>query len=283
MTEEDFFHRTELIEMLIKKELYTDIEELISITKQGFDVYIQSDSSEIYRAMTNLLHQELFVNPRAFRLVSTYLQHPSTERSLERAPKEIDDTDFIPTLFLGHSDLLKNGFGFVRYQMRSVDQLIGNIAACIEQILNYFNLGFYIDSFEGVHLTRLKQIAKVHGLKQLIDSVVQTAFLAGFKGSSENALQYLDQIIASTDSFPYEKNFSPENCAKIFLSHVVSRGENAHSFLKSCLGYHIVNHKGYSIVRASQVLHVSRTTLQEHLRLAEELNIASFFDGRLSE
>jgi hypothetical protein len=268
------FGRTKLVEIIIQKKLYADVEQILTISNQGFDVYVKTEFQEIQDLLLKLLNQELQVNPRGFRIISSI-----EELKWDHHVSKTDDIAFIPTILIG-TQRLEHGYGFVCYEAQTTDQLIGNVAACVQHILKYFCLEFYLDVFEGSYLSRLKQIARVHGLKLLIDAVVQTAYLGGFKGNGKGAEEYLDHLLLSTEPQIKSQELSTENCAKVFLSHAIAHGENAHSFLKSCLGYHIVNNQGYNMSRASQVLNISRTTLQEHLKIAEELKVSSFFDGR---
>ncbi len=263
-----------LISLLIRKKLYEEIEQIISICKQGFDIHVKTDFPEVEKLLIDFLELELKASACKFRLVleSKYLT------------TDIDEIDsnlnfaIKPIVFV-NSESLKSGSGFVKFYVRSPDHLLGSTSSAIENILEYFGLSIFIDVFDASKLTRLKLIAKALGLGALIDAVIQTSYLAGFHGDSEKAQQYLDntQLGCAENNSTYE--VSIEKCAEKFFSYVVIRGEDAHSFLKSSLSYYAVRLQGFSITRASQVLQISRTTLQEHLKIADQLGVSNFFEG----
>lgn len=267
--------RTELAKIIIQKKLQEDVEQITSIVKQGFDVYAHSDFTEIRFLLSKSLEQRLQKNFHQFHIFLN--RDEFNQRKFNKKSNEMQSE---PLIWIGEESP-DHGYGFVHYKLQSPDQLIGNVAVAVQQILKYFCLQIYLETFEASVLTKLKNVARVHGLRSLIDAVVQTAYLAGFKGQAQEAQEHLDLVLVSTQHQNEHRSFSTENCAKVFLSHAVAHGENAYSFLKSCLGYHIINHHGYNMSRASQVLNVSRTTLQEHLKMAQELQVSAFFEGRL--
>lgn len=262
-----------LIVKILEKHLKKDVGQIVDLTQQGFDVFIYTEFSEITKSLENLLHQEIQINPRIFRLI-TEPENIATQNS--------DDLNFafIPTILLGNHTL-NNGTGFVRYHIESPDKLLNQIASAIEEILIYFKLERYIDCFDSKVFLKLKEIAKLRGISCLIDAVVQTAYLAGFLGKQEAAYHYLDNFKISED---FEKNSETtlnipiELCAKRFLSHCVSYGDMSFDFLKSCLSFYVISKRGLTMTKASQILNISRTTLIEYLKVAEKMGVSSFFE-----
>ena len=91
---------------------------------------------------------------------------------------------------------------------------------------------------------------------------------------------YLDTF--NTQGSPEDDtNISLETCAKRYLSHCITQGDNALDFLKSSLSFYVVGNQRHTMTRASQILNISRTTLLEHLRIAEKLGVPRFFSGSL--
>lgn len=262
-----------LIVKILEKHLKKEVGQIVDLTQQGFDVFIYTEFLEITKTLENLLHQEIRINSRAFRLI-TEPENIATQNS--------DDLNFafIPTVLLGNH-VLNHGTGFVRYHIESPDKLLNNIASAIEEILIYFKLERYIDCFDAKVFLKLKEIAKLRGVRCLIDAVVQTAYLAGFLGKQEPAYQYLDTFKISEN---FEKNTNPpfnapiELCAKRFLSHCISYGDSSFDFLKSCLSFYVVSKQGLTMTKASQILNISRTTLIEYLKVAEKMGVSSFFE-----
>ena len=265
--------RNKLIANIIRKKLYEEVEQILLISKQGFDVYAQVEFPEIKFVLIELLEQELNINPRAFK-IAKHIE----DLEFDNSANNDDDTIFIPTVLV--ADLPSSiGLGLVQYKIKQPDHLIGNVAQAIEQILDYFSLTFYLDVFDAKKLSRLKQIAKFQGIRALIDAVVQTAYLGGFMGDSEKAQIYLDKTKFTIEDIEGTHNVSIEKSARLFLSHVITYGENSHAFLKSALSYFVICKQGHTTTRASQILSISRTTLQEHLKIAENLGVSEFFDG----
>ncbi|MES2613851.1 MAG: hypothetical protein V4591_00380 [Bdellovibrionota bacterium] len=264
--------RSKLIASIIKIKLYDEVDQILSISRQGFDVFAQVDFPEVKTLLIHLLEQELKINSREFRIIECKKELHSHENSA------FEEENFMPTVLVGEQKL-DSGYGFVHYHVRSPDQLLGGVAAAVEKILKHFNLEFYIDVFDAKKLSRLKQIAKLQGLKSLIDAVVQTAYYGGYKGDNNRAQSYLDKSEFLTDGTKMEDEIPLENCAKKFLAHAMTHGEDAHSFIKSCLSYFVISKQGHTMTRASQILSVSRTTLQEHLKIASQLGVNSFFEG----
>ena len=264
--------RAKLIASIVKKKLYEEVDQILAISRQGFDVFAQVEFPEVKSLLVQLLEEELKINSREFRLYAC----PEDQRIEDVLFDE--DEHFMPTVMVGEHKI-DSGYGFVHYQVRSPDQLLGNVAAAIEMILDHFNLEFYIDVFDAKKLSRLKQIARVQGVRSLIDAVVQTAYYGGYKGDSDCAQSFLDRAEFLNDASRLEEEIPLENCAKKFLSHVLTYGEDAHSFVKSCLSYFVVSKQGHTMTRASQILSISRTTLQEHLKIASQLGVSSFLEG----
>ncbi len=265
--------RAKLISSIIKKKLYEEIDQILSISRQGFDVFAQVEFPEVKSLLIELLEQELKINSREFKIIEC------TKENILKANERIEDEHFLPTVMIGEQRI-DSGYGLVHYQVCSPDQLLGNVAVAIEMILEHFKLEFYIDVFDAKKLSRLKHIARAQGVRALIDAVVQTAYYGGYKGDQDVAQAYLDRAEFLTDATNFDQDIPLENCAKKFLSHVISYGQDSHLFLKSCLSYFVVNKQGHTMTRASQILSISRTTLHEHLKIADQLRVSSFLEGK---
>lgn len=261
-----------LVVKILEKHLKKEVEQIINLVHQGFDIYVYTEFTEITKILERLLDQEIQINPRIFRLITD---------PAKIAIQNYDDLNyaFIPTILIGAHNL-DHGTGFVRYRVESPDKLLNHIATAIGEILSYFKLDRYIDTFDAKIFLKLKQIAKMRGVYCLIDAVIQTAYLAGFLGNQESAYQYLDTFSLSEN---HEKDSTTLNtpiefCAKRFLSHCISYGDSSFDFLKSCLSFYVVSKQGFTMTRASQILNISRTTLIEHLKIAEKLGVSTFFE-----
>ncbi|WP_186646374.1 hypothetical protein [Fluviispira vulneris] len=269
--------RSKLISALISKKLNKKIDEILSILRQGFDVQIKTGYPEVEYIVLELLEQQLKINSREFLLLTD-----SKKLYALNEMSNVEDSSFMPIVFVG-STQIKKGYGFIIIELPSPDLLLSSIPSAITTILNFFNLNIYIDIFDSNKLLSLKKITIVHGLNLLIDSVVQTAYLGGFRGDSEEAQRFLDQTQSEVLEDLEKKEVSLEKCAEKFFSYVLLRGEDAHSFLKSSFIYYSITLQGLSMTRASQIFSVSRTTLLGHLKTAEKLGVSHFFEGYIQK
>ncbi len=265
--------RIKLIKELIKKRIYDDINQIINIANNGFDVHVKVEFKEIEQVLSELIQEEQKKQMLNFNLISDPKLLDEKFEEFFHEPKVIQPTVFI------HPETIRYGMGFIVYKIQSAESLLSSPANAIEKILEHFGLGLFIDVFDADIFSKLKQIAKMMGINHLIDAVVQTAYLGGFKGNYGKALEYLDHILINSDEIYSKDSVSLEKCAENFFAYIILQGHDAHSFVKSALSFYTVKRKGFSMSKASQMLQISRTTLQEHLKLAEKLGVSNFFEG----
>lgn len=203
--------RSQLISLLIRKKLYQEVDQILSILRQGFDVHVKSQFSEVERLLINFLEQEILANPTEFRLVLDPSLIGSEQESIE-----IEEQGIKPTVLVS-SENLEKGFGFVQLNVRAPDYLIGSVASAIETILEHFSLTVYLDIFDSNILTRLKQIARMFGLCVLIDAVIQTAYLGGFHGDANMVLRYLEGLQSEGIDLNKKTKYRSKNVQKCFL------------------------------------------------------------------
>lgn len=265
--------RMNLIKELISKRIYEDINQIIHITKNGFDVQVKVEFKEIEDVITETLYLEQKNQLSDFNLITDPKLLDEKYDMLFSEQKSLK-----PTIFI-HSETLRYGMGFIVYKISSPDLLLTSPGNAIEKILSHFGLSIFIDVFEAELFAKLKQISKILGINHLIDAVVQTAYLGGFKGNYGKAVKYLDHVLLDSDEIYSSQLVSLEKCAESLFSYLMQQSTDAHGFIKSALSYYAVRRKGFTMSRASQILQISRTTLQEHLKLAEKLGVSNFFEG----
>ncbi len=261
--------KQKLIINLLITNLSKEIDDILSIINQGFDLHIYTQFPEVVLALKYLLNLQLQNNPSSF-----YIAEDS--ENLTKKIEENPELGFIPVILIGEQSL-PVGNGFARYNLQSPDKILNKIANAVQEILTTFNLENYLDCFDGKVFSKLKEIAKSCGVHALIDAVVQTAFLAGLQGDTNSALYYLNEYNREWDKNISNSSISLDSCAKRFLAHCITRGDEAMTYLKSCLCYYVVDHQGRSMTQASQILNMSRTTLGEYLKNSEKFEIAQFF------
>nr|BFD30584.1 hypothetical protein GTC16762_02020 [Pigmentibacter ruber] len=265
--------KIKLIKELVKKRIEEDVIHILEIIKSGFDVHIKVESQDIQEIVLEFLELEQKNQFLCFNIITN--------------PQELDEkyvtviskqSTIIPTVLI-HPDTIKYGLGFIIYKVSSPELLISSPASAIEKILEHFGLDIYLDVFDSEIFRKLKLVAKHLGLNFFIDAVVQTAYLGGFKGSYPSATEYLDHILINFDEIYSNSHISLEKCAENLFSYTLLQSHDAHGFIKAALSFYTVKKKGFTITKASQLLQISRTTLQEHLKLAEKLGVSNFFEG----
>ncbi|WGL61429.1 hypothetical protein QEJ31_07485 [Pigmentibacter sp. JX0631] len=265
--------KVKLIKELVNKRLEEDVNHILNIVKSGFDVHVKVESKEIHEIILASLETEQKNQFLCFNIVTDPLQLDEKYETLISKKSTI-----IPTVLI-HPDTIKYGLGFILYKVSSPELLISSPANAIEKILEHFSLDIYIDVFDSEIFRKLKLVAKYLGLNCFIDAVVQTAYLGGFKGSYSSASEYLDHILINYDELCSNIDISLEKCAENLFSYTLMQGQDAHGFIKAALSFYTVRKKGFTMTKASQLLQISRTTLQEHLKLAEKLGVSNFFEG----
>jgi len=258
-----------LVLSLVSRQLTDEVENILCVVKQGFDLQVLTEFPEVSNALIELLNLELEGYPELFSLLTDLSQI-----------KKINDpnvnSQFRPIVLINNKKL-ENGCGFVRYNLKSPDKLIKNPGSAVKLILDEFGLSNYIDTFNGKIFTKLKEISRIYGVHTLIDAVIQTAYLAGMQGDESAAEYYLNQIHLDNHCDHNNSDHSINTCAKRFLSHCVAYGDNSMAFLKSSLCFYVAENQKRTMTQTSQILNISRTTLNEHLKKAEILNVGHFF------
>jgi hypothetical protein len=135
----------------------------------------------------------------------------------------------------------------------------------------------YQPVFDAAHSTTLKPLLNRGLLSVFIDAVVQVAYYEGACGDAERAQTFLRGLTRppERDQLP---PIGPESIAAV-LQWVLEREVAPHHYAKSLLTYFTVYVKELSHVQASQVLGISRTTLQTHLKVAARCKVGDAFGG----
>lgn len=243
--------------------------EVFLLKKQGFKVYIQCPSESIARFVFN-----------NFRHLSA--RYGVTEEMIFSSYTEINAFKINvlsnPCVLVTHLPI-ESAWGFVRFPLPDLNLMLPATPKLISHVLQKLMLDRYIDCFDA-HVTQLvKRIAELHGLEKSIDAIVQVALLAGFKGDESEACLYLETLllkpVAETD--PKTGAESTPQSPEDFFGQLLLRTNEPHTLLKVALSFYAVRLRGQSISRASRHLNISRTTLIQHLRLAEKLNVKTLF------
>lgn len=260
--------RQKLLFTLIQRKTEIELDHVFQLMSQGFDVAIKSDTPEVLVGARFWLEQTLEKRGQPFHLLDTLAD---IERILnEHTGEAVVNCPFV----LLTSEDPPVGTGFVVYCLPDLPNLMPPTVHVVAQVLNFFQMETYLDVFDAPKMTYLKAIASELGIAALIDTVVQTAYIAGFLGDDEKAVEYLSQVDLRADRHSGQFGEDPivASAGRLFR-HALKQGHQPHCFLKAALSYYVVSNQGHSMTQASRVLNISRTTLQEHLRLAEKLGV----------
>ena len=264
--------RPKLLERLIGKKLYREFEEIISLADRGFDVAVQLPSAEIYTVFLNLCEAELTARQLPIAVVRSW------DAALTEKLQQDLDQRFAPLLYVG-LDCPPPGSGFIAFPLPLLDQLLPSISTTVSRILEHTGFGTYLDVFDARKMSKIKRIANTKGLGTLIDVVVQTAYLAGLSGNERGADDYLNAL--SYEPTAPEKSEGNASFTTI-IEDILKTSQSPHCYLKAALSYYVVRAQGNTMTKASLILNISRTTLQQHLRLAEKFRVYELFEQTTS-
>ena len=260
--------RPKLLESLIGKKLYAYLERALELAERNFDVALQFTAPDVQDVLLAMCEAELRARHLPFAVATSW---DSAHEEKRRQDEEVEHASLI---YLG-SEIPPVGSGFISIAVPSVETLLPSTNATVSRILEHAGLETYLDVFDAKKMAKIKNIASTHGLGMLIDAVLQTAYLSGFSGNEQGAEEYLNCFSSKTYGLQRTKG----NVSFVTLiEDVVRSSQSPHCYLKAALSYYIVRSQGNSMTNASKVLNISRTTLQQHLRLAEKFKIHELFD-----
>jgi hypothetical protein len=265
-----------LIQRLIGPRLEAEVNSICTILR-SFDLWVQCPSPEVQEVLLKYLVQEQELSPFAFSLAQTWnevvtLTAKSNELRLQNGSTYM--------VYVGNEPL-PQGSGFGVYKVGNMDELLPSMPSTILTILKHFHHEMYMDVFDAENVGLLREALRVRGLAVTIDAVNQIALKAGFLGHESEAKRYLHALANPSFSLDNPKDgvgSALPPAESVFLS-VLAQTQQPHSFLKAALSYYTVKTHGNSMSRASRRLNISRTTLQEHLKLAEQMEVHRIFPG----
>lgn len=261
--------RPKLLERLIGKKLYAQLDQFLALAEQGFDVAVQLPSQDIHEVFLGMCERELRARQLPYSVASTW---EAAAKEKQRQDAELEHT---PLLYVS-LELPPPGSGFIAFNLTSVESLLPSISATVSRILEHAGLAMYLDVFDARKMSRIKSISSAHGLGALIDVVVQTAYLGGFSANEQAVEQYLDSYSGKHDKGPQTGG---RMSFTALINDLLKSTQSPHCYLKAALSYYVVRSQGNSMTRASRILNISRTTLQQHLLLAEKFRVYELFEN----
>lgn len=258
-----------MLSKLVANRLKSQLDQVFQIVHEGFDVCIFSKDRDVKEVVFELLNQE--ADSGSCCWIAENCEQANSLRNNQTVDKV-----FKPIVLL--TDSRVTGDGFISYTLPETEDLLPNIAQTVQFILEEARLIRFLDAFDGKRTGALKTILREKGFSALIDAVIQTAYLSGLRGQEAEASRKLSELQALPSATPKQtENVNPGVNAAAFFSGIVDVTKEPHVFLKAALSFYMVKHRQQSISKASRLLNVSRTTLQEHMRLAGEFGVERLF------
>lgn len=265
-----------IVRGLVSERLASEVNEVIDISRQGFDLVIRSSCEVVSTIFVEQLEKRLSSQTFKAMVVGSLseLNTLGDRRSLSN--------DGRVSAILVSNDVLPCGTGFVPYVLPSPEILVPSLSVAVSKILNYYGQSAYVEAFDGAIISELRSLLRTEGLLGVIDGVVLAAFHGGYHGRSKKAVDAVGLVArASKKSSLAQMSGELSLLIEKMLSLMLVKQCHPHTFLKATLSFFVVCQQGKSIAEASRFLSVSRTTLQGHLRLAKKLGIdAMFTDGK---
>lgn len=265
------FFRRRLLEKLVGSKLSDEMDRLLADAEQGFDIAVVIEEPELRALFTDMVQRELEPSNRRVQLVLDWEQANHL--------KSLQDTEpcYCP-IVLPLAKLPPPGSGFLRWELPRIPALLPAMPIAVGRILEFAGLATYMDVFDAQKISRIKVLALNQALGVLVDTVVHVAYLAGLKGNAQEAERFLNETVESSGPADIKP---PRRGAVIQIMELVLQNcDDPHSYLKSALSHYVVRVQGKSIALASKRLDISRTTLQQHLRLADKYGVNKLFDER---
>ncbi|NDD92526.1 hypothetical protein EBZ37_10620, partial [bacterium] len=179
-------------------------------------------------------------------------------------------------LILVSSERPTRGLGMLAYPLPDLESILPSTGTLIYTVLEHLSLESFVDSFDGKRTAQIRKLIVKLGFNQIIDLIAEVAFRAGYLGEDEQANDYLERLL---QAHPESGGLLQNNAcdAEPFFKRVLADSNEPHGFLKAALSYYVVKVKGANLTTASRTLNISRTTLMEHLRLAQKFKVEGLF------
>ena len=148
----------------------------------------------------------------------------------------------------------------------------------IFEMVNERSLEHCLDVFDRELVAELKVLLASQGFEIFAHLVIQICYVGGQEGDEAS----LRALIRCAHNQQFVVGKSPRDLTwETFLSAfdaALCQDLPPHEFLKIALSYFVVKRRSKTITDASLRLKVSRSTIQEHLRLAQKYEFKKLFD-----
>lgn len=272
---------------ILERRLESESQRWISALKSGFNVAVACTDKELKDVVESFIERRQHLKKhRTLHRVTDGRLNPLTDVP-NSVPDEIDANssghDGGPQITV-HWGEPKPGLAAVHFQLPSLLNLLPTPSTMILQILESTQLEKYLDAFDGKKMTQLKRILELGGPEYFFDSVIQVAYLSGFRGNEEESHRELERRLNHFEKSrqiglllgPGSASEQQTSAMGLIFEKLLALPD-PHDVLKASLAFYVFHGRNLTQAEASKILKISRSTLQSHLQLAERLNVAEYF------
>ncbi|NBW82323.1 hypothetical protein EBR21_11270 [bacterium] len=273
---------------IVQRRLENESQRWTYALKSGFNVAIACEDRELLTVVEGFIDRHPIL--KTHRLLSKSTDDSVPPNGLEQSNElhEIVPAPLQPEVVAQltvHWREPRPGLAAVHFHLPALRDLLPAPSTMILQILESTQLEKYIDSFDGKKMTQLKRILELGGPEYFFDAVIQIAYLAGFQGNDLAAFQTLEKRLLQCESSKQKNDLQgvlqpsdPHSSAMGQIFERLLSLPDPHDVLKASLAYYVFHGRKLTQAEASKILKISRSTLQSHLQLAEQLNVAEYFN-----
>lgn len=268
----------QLYQNLLQPGLSPDLEHILNMAGHGFDVQVFSKDPLIGAVSLRILEERLAI-----------LQGTGIARSRDdldaQSKLDMEAQGRLRNYIVVSNETFPRGYGLIGYCLSRPEITQAQVARMTGKVLRHFRLETFEESFDAERVALLREVLRRAGLEVFVDAVVRIAFDSGFQGKIDLSVDALEAVLSQVPQQDEPKRLEENAAVNAFFDRIMRESDEPHSFMKAALSFYVVRGQGVSISKASRHLNLSRTTLQEHLRLAERYGVARLFtvEGTQSE
>jgi hypothetical protein len=280
---------SQFLSVLLTRKIDTEAQRWFATLECGFDVVVHAADPILRAAVRNCLEgnrKGLKVGP----LEVQFIGDEENNFKIAAAPIHSSAKNSASSTKLRKltvcAQAIPAGTAAVPFTLPSAEDLLPSPAAMTAQFLETSGLERYIDVFDGHKMVLLRKILENHGPEVFFDAVVQVAFIAGYRGQDEAAMEYLGKLASEqgrrrtdnqTERASKGQALTESSSDLSALFDRLIELQEPHDVFKAALAYYVFQKRKITQTEASRILKVSRSTLQAHLQLAERLKVADYF------
>lgn len=166
-------------------------------------------------------------------------------------------------------------------------KLVVSPARAILTVLEHYSALHLVEAFDGPMVTRLRNVLREQGINHFVEYVL--CCVEGFNSGRPPETARLGErtgliSVGRSPEAPWGgalvwDDFTEHSHALFDLLERLRQCQDPHVYLKALLSYFAYLKSNKNASKASKDLNISRTTLHDHLRLAEEFRISGMLES----